>query len=323
MTTPAIGLGCMCLSHAYGTPPPPEQAARVLLGALDLGYTHLDTAALYGFGANEKLLGQTLKGRRADYFLATKGGMFGLDGKRVIDGRPETVRRNLEDSLRHLQTDVIDLYYLHRWDKNVPIEDSVGEVARMVAEGKVKAIGLCEVSAPTIRKAHAVHPIAALQTEYSLWTRNPEVAVLAACRELNITFVAFSPLGRGFLTGELRDVSGLPPRDIRLAMPRFQGDNFARNLRLLDGLAAVARESGCTMGQTALAWLLAQGPHILPIPGTTRLDHLEENLRAESVRLTPDAIAALNALINPTTVSGARYNAAVQAEIDTEEIADL
>lgn len=311
----------MCLSHAYGTPPPPEQAAAVLLKALDLGYTHLDSAALYGFGANEKLLGQTLQGRRQEYFLATKGGMFGLDGKRVIDGRPATVRRNLEDSLRHLRTDVIDLYYLHRWDKQVPIEDSVGEVARMVQEGKVKTIGLCEVSAPTLRKAHAVHPISAVQSEYSLWTRNPEVAVLDACRELNATLVAFSPLGRGFLTGELRDVSHLPPKDIRLAMPRFQGEHFEHNLRLLEPLAAIAREAGATMAQVALAWLLAQGDHILPIPGTTRLDHLEENARAAQVTLTPAVIARLNALINPKTVSGGRYNTAVQAEIDTEEVA--
>jgi aryl-alcohol dehydrogenase-like predicted oxidoreductase len=313
----------MCLSHAYGTPPPPEQASAVLLKALDLGYTHLDTAALYGFGANERLLGETLKDRRHDYFLATKGGMFGLDGKRVIDGRPQTVRRNLEDSLRHLQTDIIDLYYLHRWDKNVPIEDSVGELSRMVEEGKVKTIGLCEVSAPTLRKAHAVHPVAAVQTEYSLWTRNPEVAVLDACRALGITLVAFSPVGRGFLTGELPDVSTLPPKDIRLAMPRFQGDNLEKNLKLLAPLSSIAREAGATMAQVALAWLLAQGDNILPIPGTTRRDHLEENLRAQDVQLTPDAIARLNALINPKTVAGARYSAAVQAEIDTEEIGDL
>jgi aryl-alcohol dehydrogenase-like predicted oxidoreductase len=311
----------MCLSHAYGTPPPAEQAVGVLLKALELGYTHLDSAALYGFGANEKLLGQTLKGRRQDYFLASKGGMYGLDGKRVIDGRPATVRKNLEDSLRHLQTDVIDLYYLHRWDKNVPIEDSVGEVSRMVQEGKVKTVGLCEVSAPTLRKAHAVHPISAVQSEYSLWTRNPEVAVLDACRELGITLVAFSPVGRGFLTGTLRDVSALPPKDIRLAMPRFQGEHLQKNLQLLDPLAAIARDAGATMAQVALAWLLAQGDNILPIPGTTRLDHLEENARAAQITLTPATIAALNALVNPKTVSGARYNAAVQAEIDTEEIA--
>lgn len=318
-----IGLGCMCLSHAYGTPPPSDHAARVLLTALDLGYTHLDTAALYGFGGNEKLLGQTLTGRRHDYLLATKGGMFGLDGKRVIDGRPSTIRRNLEDSLTHLQTDVIDLYYLHRWDKRVPIEESVGELSRMVQEGKVRTIGLCEVSAPTLRRAHEVHPVSAVQTEYSLWTRNPEVAVLDACRELNVTLVAFSPVGRGFLTGKLRDVSTLPAKDIRLAMPRFQDAHFEKNLRLLDPLAAIAREAGCSMPQLALAWLLAQGDHVLPIPGTTSLDHLEENARAVDVALSPSVIEKLNELINPRTVSGGRYNAAVQAEIDTEEIGDL
>jgi aryl-alcohol dehydrogenase-like predicted oxidoreductase len=310
----------MSLSHAYGTPPPPEQAAAVLLTALDLGYTHLDTAALYGFGANERLLGEVLQRRRGDYLLATKGGMFGVDGKRVIDGRPESIRRNLEDSLRHLHTDVIDLYYLHRWDKRLPVEESVGELSRLVEAGKLKTIGLCEVSAATIRKAHAVHPIAAVQTEYSLWTRNPEVAVLGTCRELGIALVAFSPLGRGFLTGELRDVSTLPPKDIRLAMPRFQGEHFARNLGLLDGLSAIARDQGCTMGQLALAWLMAQGDHVIPIPGTTRLDHLEENLGAANVRLSAAAIDRMNALVNPKTVSGSRYNAATQTEIDTEEI---
>jgi aryl-alcohol dehydrogenase-like predicted oxidoreductase len=320
MQTGIIGLGCMSLSHAYGTPPPPEQAAAVLLTALDLGYTHLDTAALYGFGANERLLGEVLQRRRGDYLLATKGGMFGVDGKRVIDGRPESIRRNLEDSLRHLHTDVIDLYYLHRWDKRLPVEESVGELSRLVEAGKLKTIGLCEVSAATIRKAHAVHPIAAVQTEYSLWTRNPEVAVLATCRELGIALVAFSPLGRGFLTGELRDVSTLPAKDIRLAMPRFQGEHFARNLGLLDGLSAIARDQGCTMGQLALAWLMAQGDHVIPIPGTTRLDHHEENLGAANVRLSAAAIDRMNALVNPKTVSGSRYNAATQTEIDTEEI---
>ena len=310
----------MSLSHAYGTPPPPAQAAAVLLTALDLGYTHLDTAALYGFGANERLIGEVLERRRGDYLLATKGGMFGLDGKRVIDGRPEIIRQNLEDSLRHLRTDVIDLYYLHRWDKRLPVEESVGELSRLVEEGKLKTIGLCEVSAATIRKAHAVHPITAVQTEYSLWTRNPEVAVLATCRELGIALVAFSPLGRGFLTGELRDVSTLPPKDIRLAMPRFQGEHFARNLGLLDGLSNIAAEQGCTMGQLALAWLMAQGDHIIPIPGTTRLDHLEENLGAANIRLSAATIARMDALVNPKTVSGSRYNAATQTEIDTEEI---
>jgi aryl-alcohol dehydrogenase-like predicted oxidoreductase len=310
----------MSLSHAYGTPPEPEAAAAVLLRALDRGYTHVDTAALYGFGANETLIGRTLKDRRGEFVLATKGGMYGVDGKRVIDGRPETITQNCEDSLRRLQTDVIDLYYLHRWDKQLPVEESIGALADLVKAGKVRAIGLSEVSAATVRKAHRVHPIAAVQTEYSLWTRNPEVAVMDTCRELGITLVAFSPLGRGFLTGQLRDVSTLPPKDIRLAMPRFQGEHFARNLRLLDGLAAVAAERGCTMGQLALAWVLAQGTDIVPIPGTTRLDHLEENAAAAAIPLDRPTIDRLNGLVNPRTVSGARYNAATQTEIDTEEV---
>src|SRR5688572_17613130 len=310
----------MSLSHAYGTPPAPEAAAAVLHRALDLGYTHIDTAALYGFGANETLIGRALQGRRGEYVLASKGGMYGVDGKRVIDGRAAAIKQNCDDSLQRLQTDVIDLYYLHRWDKRIPVEDSVGAMSELVTAGKVKAIGLSEVSADTIRRAHTVHPIAAVQTEYSLWTRNPEVAVIGACRELGITLVPFSPLGRGFLTGELRDVSTLPAKDIRLAMPRFQGEHFAHNLTLLDGLAALAAEQGCSMAQLVLAWVLAQGDDIVPIPGTTRLDHLEENVRGTEVRLDQAMLDRLNELINPRTVSGARYNAATQVEIDTEEV---
>lgn len=311
----------MSLSHAYGTPPADEVAATVLLKALDLGYTHFDTAALYGFGANEALIGRTLNHRRGEFVLATKGGMFrNAQGQREIDGRPDAIKQHCDESLQRLQTDVIDLYYLHRWDKRLPVEESVGAVADLVKEGKVRAIGLSEVSASTLRKAHRVHPITAVQTEYSLWTRNPEVGVIDACGELDITLVAFSPLGRGFLTGELRDVASLPPKDIRLAMPRFQADHFHRNLGLLDGLATIAREQGVTMAQLALAWLLAQGDSIVPIPGTTRLDHLEENARGTDVSLEQQTIARLNELINPRTVSGARYNAATQAEIDTEEI---
>jgi aryl-alcohol dehydrogenase-like predicted oxidoreductase len=318
----AIGFGCMSLSHAYGTPPDAATAAAILRRALDLGYTHLDTAALYGFGANEALIGAALRDRRKDYVLASKGGMFGVQGKREIDGRPEAIRRNCDESLARLQTDVIDLYYLHRWDRRVPIEESIGALADLVQAGKVRAIGLSEVSAATIRRAHRVHPVSAVQSEYSLWTRNPEVAVIDACRELNITFVAFSPLARGFLAGSVRDVSALPPKDIRLAMPRFQGEHFTRNLALLDGFAAIARVHRCTMGQLAIAWLLAQGEHIVPIPGTTRLEHLEENLGAVELQLDTDVLARLNALINTGTVSGPRYNAATQAEIDTEEIGD-
>jgi aryl-alcohol dehydrogenase-like predicted oxidoreductase len=311
----------MCLSHAYGIPPDEKTAAAVLLKALDLGYTHIDSAALYGFGANETLVGNVLNGRRREFILITKGGMFrNAQGQREIDGRPEMIKRNCEESLQRLKTDVIDLYYLHRWDKRLPIEESVGALADLVTEGKVKTIGLSEVSATTLRKAHAVHPITALQTEYSLWTRNAEVAVLDTCRELGIAFVAFSPIARGFFGDEPIDPAAFPAKDIRLGMPRFQKEHFSKNLPLRDGVSAVARQQGCTMAQAALAWVLAQGEHIIPIPGTTRLDHLEVNARAEQVRLSPAAIATLNELINPSTVSGPRYNPTVQQEIDTEEI---
>ena len=317
----AIGLGCMSLSHAYGTPPAEDVAEPILLKALDLGYTHFDSAALYGFGANEALIGRTLKERRQEFVLATKGGMFrNAQGQREIDGRPDAIKQHCDESLRRLQTDVIDLYYLHRWDKRIPVEESVGAVADLVKDGKVRTVGLSEVSAATIRNAHRVHPIAAVQTEYSLWTRNPEVAVRDACGELGITLVAFSPLGRGFLAGGLRDVASLPTKDIRLAMPRFQNEHFQRNLGLLEGLGAVAHEQRITMAQLVLAWLLAQGENIVPIPGTTRLDHLEENVGATELQLDRKTLDRLNELINPRTVSGARYNAATQTEIDTEEI---
>jgi len=317
----ALGMGCMSLSHAYGTPPPPDAAAAILHAALDAGYTHVDTAALYGFGANETLIGNTLAARRSEFVLASKCGMFrNAQGQREIDGRPDVITRTCDDSLSRLKTDVIDLYYLHRWDKRLPVEDSIGAMARLVEAGKVQAIGVSEVSAATVRRAHAVHPLAAVQTEYSLWTRNAEVAVLDTCRELGIAFVAFSPLARGFLTGELRDVSGLPPKDIRLAMPRFQAGHFEKNLHLLDAFSAAAREQGCTMGQLALAWLLARAPHVIPIPGTTRIDHLRENLGALDVRLAPEMAARLDGLINTRTVSGPRYNAATLPEIDTEDV---
>lgn len=315
-----LGLGCMSLSHAYGVPPAPETAGRVLLRALDLGHTFFDTAALYGFGANETLLGEVLSHRRGEFVLASKCGMFrGPDGKRGIDGRPEVLKATCEESLRRLRTDVIDLYYLHRWDKRIPVEESVGALSDLVAEGKIRAIGLSEVSATTLRKAFSVHPIAALQTEYSLWTRNPEIAVLDACRELGVAFVAFSPLARGYLTGALRDVSTLDAKDIRRAMPRFEPATYAANLRLLDGLAGIAKEQGGTMGQVALAWVLSRGEHVVAIPGTTRLDHLEENAAAADLALDTDSIVRLDALFAPAAVRGPRYNAATQEEIDTEQ----
>ena len=320
----AIGLGCMNLSHAYGVPPPAQEGERLLLRALDLGVTLFDTAALYGFGANETLVGRALKPHRDRFTLASKGGMAGVTGedgvtRRVIDGRPETIRRNCEDSLKRLGVEVIDLYYLHRLDMQVPIEETVGAMAELVREGKVKTLGLSEVSAATLRRAHAVHPIAALQTEYSLWTRNPEIAVLQACRELGVAFVAFSPVGRGFLAGGLTDVSTLDAKDIRRSMPRFSPENYARNLQLFEGLKRIAQSRGTTPAQLSLAWLLAQGEDIVPIPGTTNIAHLEEDLGAVDVKLDAEVMRELDALINPRTVAGGRYNAATQREIDTEE----
>jgi aryl-alcohol dehydrogenase-like predicted oxidoreductase len=318
-----IGLGCMNLSHAYGKPPPVEDAERLLLSALDLGVTLFDTAALYGFGANERLVGRVLKPHRQRILLCSKGGMAGVpfdDGlKRVIDGRPEAIRRNCEDSLRRLDTEVIDLYYLHRWDKQVPIEESVGEMSRLLQEGKVRALGLSEVSAATLRRAHAVHPIAALQNEYSLWTRNPEIAALQACRELGVAFVAFSPVARAFLTGALQQVDTLDAKDIRRGMPRFQPQAFAANQRLFGAYAALAQQAGCTPAQLALAWLLARGEHVVPIPGTTSELHLRENLGAAQVRLSAALMSELDALINPSTVTGARYSANTQVEVDSED----
>jgi len=324
-TVSAIGLGCMNLSHGYGAPVSKEQGERVLLAALDAGVTFFDTATLYGFGANETLVGNVLRRHRHKFTLASKCGVQGVDvqgdGKlvRVIDGRPETIKRICEDSLRRLQTDVIDLYYLHRWDKKVPIEDSVGALSELVQKGHIRSIGLSEVSATTLRKAHAVHPIAAVQTEYSLWTRNPEIAVLDACRELGTAFVAFSPVARGFLCGELTDVTALDARDIRRLMPRFLLDNYAVNLKLLPAYRALAKEAGCSPSQLALAWLLHKAPHIIPIPGTTSLEHLHDDLGAASIALSADLLARLEALINQQTVTGQRYSAQGTSEVDTEE----
>jgi aryl-alcohol dehydrogenase-like predicted oxidoreductase len=318
-----IGLGCMSFSHAYGTPPPADAAEGVLLEALERGVTLFDSAALYGFGANETLVGRVLKPHRSRIVLASKGGMAGVefpDGtKRVIDGRPEAIRRNCEDSLRRLDTDAIDLYYLHRWDKRVPIEDSVGAMADLVRAGKVRALGLSEVSAATLRRAHAVHPIVAVQSEYSLWSRVVEIAVLDTCREIDAAFVAFSPIARGYLSGGLHDVTALAPKDIRRQMPRFAPENYPSNLRRLDDYSAIAREVGCTPAQLALAWLLHRGDHVIPIPGTTQIAHLVENLGAADVALTSDQVVRLAALMHDRTVAGARYNATSQSEVDTEQ----
>ena len=273
-----VGLGCMSLSWAYGTPPGPDEGAKRLNQALDLGYDHLDTARIYGLGQNEELIGQALKGRRQAFFLASKTGIF-VDGKsRRIDCRPETIKAACEESLRLLQTDHIDLYYLHRRDFTVPIEESIGALAELVAEGKIGSIGLSEMSAETLRKAAKVHPIAAMQTEYSLTTRNPEIAVLQACRELGTTFVAFSPVARGMLANGLRDPSDLPETDMRKKWPRFTGENWAANLTLIDAFNAIASREGVTPAQLSLAWVLGQGEHIVTIPGSANADHMAENI---------------------------------------------
>lgn len=317
----AVGLGCMSLSHAYGTPPSESDAAAVLRRALELGVTHLDTAALYGFGANERLVGRVLAAERDRIVLASKCGMLGVDGSRVIDGRPDVLKATCEAALTRLRTDVIDVYYLHRWDRTVPVEESIGALGELVAAGKVRAIGICEVSADTLRRAHATHPIAALQSEYSLWSRNPELGTLQACRQLGIALVAFSPLARGFLTGRLTDVSALAAGDIRRHMPRFEPAAYAANLRMLDPVRALAAEAGVLPGQLALAWLLAQGDHVLPIPGTTDVGHLAENVAAADLVVDDPLLERAGQIVNQATVTGARYNAATQQEVDTEEFA--
>jgi aryl-alcohol dehydrogenase-like predicted oxidoreductase len=312
----------MNLSHAYGVAPDATQGSRILNEALDAGYTMLDTAALYGFGANESLVKSAIGHRRREYVLASKCGLHGENGKRVLTNDPETLRWSCEQSLQRLGTDVIDLFYLHRYDKVTPVEDSIGVLSDLVRDGKVREIGLSEVSSTTLRKAHAVHPIAAVQSEYSLWTREPEIAVIETCRELGATFVPFSPLARGFLTGKLTDVDSLPDNDLRRNMPRFYPGNYARNLELLSGFGSLADDAGCTMGQLALAWLLQVDDTLVPIPGTTQSAHLQENIAAAAVSLDATQMAALDALINRHTVTGDRYVAATQAEIDTEQFED-
>ena len=314
-----IGLGCMSLSYAYGTPPETSHSARLLNHALDIGYDFIDTAALYGFGANETLIGEAIGARRSEYVLASKCGMTGVDGKRVVDGRSETLLRTVDESLARLRTDVIDLYYLHRWDKRVPIEESVGALGDMVASGKVRAIGLSEVSAATLRKAHAVHPIAAVQNEYSPWSRNVELGVLETARELGASLVAFSPTARGFLAGRVQSADDLEEGDLRRSMPRFQGENLEHNLSLYERFNALAGQAGCTPAQLSLAWLLTRGDHVVPIPGTTSIRHLEENLAAGAIEIAPEIIAQIDALLDPAAIADARYPAAAQADIDTEE----
>lgn len=318
----AIGFGCMNVSAGYGTRLEDDVSSRLLNAVLDRGYSFLDTASLYGIGHNEALIGKYLASRRDEYILASKCGFTRTeDGKTVMDGRPETLKQTCEDSLRRLNTDSIDLYYLHRIDPKVPVEDSVGALANLVQQGKIRTIGLSEICADSLRRAHAVHPITAVQSEYSLWTRTPERKVLSTCRELGITFVPFSPLARQFLTGKCGDVTSVSEDDIRasIARPRFEPENFAHNEKLLIPYAAIAERQGCSMAQLALAWLLAQGDNIIPIPGTKHMDWMIENAAAAEITLDAETVDELDHLINEDTVAGYRYTDALMASTDSEK----
>jgi aryl-alcohol dehydrogenase-like predicted oxidoreductase len=314
-----VGLGCMNLSWAYGTPPGHDDAIRLLHRALELGYDHFDTARIYGGGKNEALLAEALKGKRGEAFLASKTGIV-VDGpRRGVDCSPETTTQAIDASLQALGTDHIDLYYFHRFDPKVPVPDMVGAMVRAIEAGKIGAYGVSEWSARHVEEAHAVHPLAAVQTEYSLWTRNVELAVLDTCRRLGIALVAFSPVGRGALSGTLRDPGTLEEGDLRTKMPRFQPQNWPHNLALIDSFVALAEEAGVTPAQLALNWLLSRGEQVHVIPGTTSLTHLTDNHAAATVQVTADVLDAANALINEQTIAGHRYHDAIRPTIDTEE----
>jgi len=303
----AVGLGCMGMSAFYGGADE-AQSIAVIHRALDLGVTLFDTAEMYGPHTNEVLVGKALKGRRDKAFIATK---FGInrqpDGSAVTDGSPANVRRAVEGSLSRLGVDHIELYYQHRIDPNTPIEETVGAMAELVKEGKVRFLGLSEAAPATIRKAHAVHPITALQTEYSLWSRDPEDELLATVRELGIGFVPYSPLGRGFLSGEIKSIEDLAPDDFRRTNPRFTGDNFQKNLDLVAAVGVIAADKGVTAAQLALAWVLAQGEDLVPIPGTRRIATLEQNAAAADIVLTPDDLARIEAVFPRDAAAGERY----------------
>lgn len=311
LTVSALGLGCMGMSEYYG-PQDDAQSLRTLERALDLGVTFLDTADTYGWGRNETLLGRFFKdsGRREEVTLATKfGQMRGPNGERLgLNARPEYVRASCDASLKRLGVDQIDLYYLHRVDPNVPIEDTVGAMGELVQQGNVRFLGLSEVLPDTLRRANAVHAITALQTEYSLWSREPEGGLLDVCRELGVGFVPYSPLGRGFLTGQIKTIEDLDPTDARRSMPRFSVDNFGRNLDLVSAVGQLAQEKGCTPSQLALAWVLVQGNDIVPIPGTRRVKYLEENLGALDVTLTSEELKRLDEVAPVGVAIGDRYS---------------
>lgn len=313
----AIGLGCMSMSQGYGSADRKE-SERALHKALEVGYTFLDTASVYGVGHNETLIGEVLGKRRNEFILASKCGIINSEGKRGVDGSPQNIRETLDASLKRLNTDFIDLYYLHRRDFGVPIEESVGALGDAVRSGKIGNIGLSEVSAETISKAHREFPICAVQSEYSLWTRDPEYKVLDCCKELGVGFVPFSPLGRAFLSGQIRDTNQLETGDMRITMPRFTGENLKNNLKLVDEFCSIANENGCTAAQLALAWLLSKDSNFVPIPGTKHVKFVEENALAAEINISEGELTRVGEIFDSENVFGERYHPSQMISLDPD-----